>query len=123
MKYNHKLELGKSGEEIAANFLVENRFQIYKRNYHSAFGEIDIIAIKNQTIHFVEVKTRSRNYESALSSISTSKQLKLIKTANMFLTKHLEFQDYYTQFDVIAIYVSNNSFSLRHLKDAFRNKL
>lgn len=52
------IRLGSYGEKIAAEHLVENGFHIINRNVRSRFGEIDIIAYKEGSIHFVEVKTR-----------------------------------------------------------------
>ena len=61
-------ELGDLGEKLACEYLVKNEYKILGRNYRINFGEIDIIAQKNQkllgkndkTIHFVEVKTLGR---------------------------------------------------------------
>ena len=50
---------GNSGEEMTANFLKGRGYIISARNYHSRFGEIDVIAENNEMILFVEVKTRS----------------------------------------------------------------
>jgi len=55
-------EIGKYGEEIAKNFLIKRGFKILEMNWHySRMSEIDIIASKNNIIHFVEVKTRSND--------------------------------------------------------------
>lgn len=115
--------LGISGEIKAVEYLTARNFTILFRNFNSAFGEIDIIALKENTIHFVEVKTRASNISTALSSISHKKQLKLYKTAQYFLSHHPEFQNYFTQFDVIAIFKSSNILTLRFLEDAFRINL
>ena len=50
-------EIGKIGEKIAQSFLVKHGFSIIEINYHTRYGEIDIIAKKGQTLHFVEVKS------------------------------------------------------------------
>lgn len=55
-------EIGKYGEEIAKNFLIKRGFEIIEMNWHySRMSEIDIIASKDDILHFVEVKTRSNN--------------------------------------------------------------
>lgn len=51
--------MGKVGEEVAAKFLVQNGFEIQARNYSKKWGELDIVAVKGGTLHFVEVKTVS----------------------------------------------------------------
>jgi len=55
----NKIEIGKSGEEEAINFLKRNKYKILNRNFKTKFGEIDIIAKKNGEIVFIEVKTRN----------------------------------------------------------------
>lgn len=51
---------GNLGEEIAAKFLENKGFFVIERNLRSKFGEIDIVAEKGENIHFIEVKTVSR---------------------------------------------------------------
>ncbi len=51
--------LGKLGEDIAVRFLANEGFRIIDRNYRSPSGEIDIIAERDDVLHFIEVKTRS----------------------------------------------------------------
>lgn len=48
---------GKTGEDKAAGYLVSNGYKIIERNWKTQGGEIDIIAVKCETIVFVEVKT------------------------------------------------------------------
>lgn len=52
------INVGKKGENLAVAFLLNNHFFIKNRNYRTKFGEIDIIAHKNGTYYFIEVKTR-----------------------------------------------------------------
>lgn len=51
-------EVGKRGEEIAAKYLQEKGYKILERNYSTKFGEIDLIASKNNILSFVEVKLK-----------------------------------------------------------------
>ena len=121
MNNQFKQRLGESGEVESVRFLLSQGFTIHQTNFHSPYGEIDIIAIKDETIHFIEVKTRSGDHESAFSSISLRKQKKLLKTASYFLSKFPELQDYFTQFDAIAISIKNNKLSVKIIYDAFRD--
>lgn len=50
---------GGKGEDIAVDFLRENGFEIIHRNWRAHRYEIDIIATKNDVIHFIEVKLRA----------------------------------------------------------------
>ena len=49
------------GEDKACAFLKKQGFKILKRNFHSKFGEIDIIATKDEILHFIEVKFTQKN--------------------------------------------------------------
>jgi len=112
--------IGKSGEEIAANYLLKKGYNILFNNYHSQFGEIDIIALDKDTLVFIEVKTRSSNFEAAFSSVSFSKQQKLTKTALAFLSKNYEYEDFLTRFDVIVVlFDQREEYRIKHLADAF----
>lgn len=116
----NKQNIGKSGEEIAANYLLKKGYKILFRNYHSQFGEIDIIALDKDTLAFIEVKTRSSNFETAFSSVSFSKQQKLTKTALDFLSKNYEYEDFLTRFDVIVVlFDRQEEYRIKHMKDAF----
>lgn len=61
---NHNQELGQTGEELAGDFLAKKGFRILHRNWNLHHGcELDIVAMKDNILHFVEVKTRSKAYE------------------------------------------------------------
>ncbi|MBU0723106.1 YraN family protein [Patescibacteria group bacterium] len=60
MVITHKKHIGDLGEEIACRFLERKGFAIKDRNYRKKYGEIDIIAVKDKELHFVEVKSVSR---------------------------------------------------------------
>ena len=49
--------LGNKGEDIACDFLINNGFRIIGRNVSNKLGEIDIVAKRNKTLHFIEVKS------------------------------------------------------------------
>lgn len=78
---------GNIGEDKAAVFLEEEGFLIIERNFYSRFGEIDIIASKDEVLHFIEVKS-GLDYESAIQNITPSKLNKFIKTVNVYLKKN-----------------------------------
>ena len=56
--------IGKLGEDIACRFLEQKGFKIIDRNYRKKWGEIDIVAKQGQKLHFVEVKSVSREIAS-----------------------------------------------------------
>src|SRR3989344_5914639 len=51
-----RAQVGKIGEDTACKYLKKHGFTIIERNYWQKWGEIDVVASKGQTLHFVEVK-------------------------------------------------------------------
>ena len=79
-------ELGKIGEEFAANLLELQGYRILERNFRCRTGEIDLIAEKDGEISFVEVKTRrSARFGRPAEAVSTEKQRRMRKTAEFYL--------------------------------------
>lgn len=78
---------GNIAEDRAVLFLEERGYFIAQRNFYSRFGEIDIIATKDDVLHFVEVKS-GEDYELAVQNITPSKISKLIKTAHVYMKKN-----------------------------------
>lgn len=76
---------GDLAESKACDFLIKNGFRIIERNFYSKFGEIDIIALKDEVLHFVEVKS-GKSFEP-IYAITPEKLKKVIKTANFYLLK------------------------------------
>jgi len=80
-------KIGALGEDIAENHLKTKKFEIIARNFHCKYGEIDIIAKKNDTIHFFEVKTRRENsINEPVESITRQKLNRIIKSAMTFMS-------------------------------------
>jgi putative endonuclease len=78
---------GNLAEERACRFLDENGFMIVERNFYSRFGEIDIIATKDEVLHFVEVKS-GLDFETAIQNITPKKLSRLIRTGNVYMKKN-----------------------------------
>lgn len=78
---------GNLAEDRASEFLFDNGYVIIERNFYSRFGEIDIIATKDEVLHFVEVKS-GVDYELAIQNITPRKLSRLIKTANVYMKKN-----------------------------------
>lgn len=57
------VETGNKGEVLVVNFLAERGYKIIAKNWKRKAAEIDIVALKNNTVYFVEVKTRSSNMQ------------------------------------------------------------
>jgi len=78
---------GNIAEDRASEFLEENGFLIIERNFYSRFGEIDLIASKDEVLHFIEVKS-GLDFESAIQNITPSKLNKIVKTAHIYMKKN-----------------------------------
>ena len=80
---------GNLGEDLAAKALLGDGYEIIARNYQKRYGEIDIIAQKEQCLYFVEVKTRkSGEYGTPLESITPTKRQKIYRVAQNYLIEH-----------------------------------
>lgn len=111
---------GVLGENYAADFLKDTGYSIIGRNYHSRFGEIDIIAEDGKYIIFAEVKTRSaESMVNPFEAVTRSKQKKIIKTAMCYLQKNVCCLQ--PRFDVIGITIGSEGkvISVKYLKNAF----
>ena len=104
--YDHFLSiesLGKRGELAAERFLLRNGLVIVDRGYQDKFGEIDLIAIDDRAIVFVEVKTRTSDYAGdPADAVDEIKQQHLTKPATGYLKWH-QLTECQVRFDVIAI--------------------
>ncbi len=82
----YKKLLGRQGENLVCSFLKKNGYKILEKNYTTPFGEADIIAYKDQTVFFVEVKTRSTClYGTPAEAVGYKKQKKYRDVANFYL--------------------------------------
>lgn len=123
-----KQNIGNLGEDIATRFLVKHGFRILGRNYLMKVGELDVICEKGGVIHFVEVKTVSRETRHTDVSRETDeyrpednvhehKLRRIRKTIEMYLVENDIEQDW--EFDVIAIVLdkTKKTANVRWLKD------
>ena len=78
---------GNIAEDRAVVYLEEHGYFIAERNFYSRFGEIDIIAMRDDVLHFVEVKS-GEDYEKAIQNITPTKLSRLIKTAHVYMKKN-----------------------------------
>lgn len=97
-------KIGQWAEQHAIQYLQAQGFQLLWQNFHSRFGEIDLILRRADELIFVEVKARSnRQFGEAVEMITPQKQRKIIKTAMYFLTCYPQYQAYSCRFDAVCI--------------------
>jgi putative endonuclease len=111
-------ELGKKGEDLSVEFLQKKGYKILDKNWRFKKAEVDIIALKNNTLAVVEVKTRSTDYFGNPQDFVTPKKIKLLVEAinEYVISKKLDVE---VRFDIIAILKNKSTFEIEHLKDAF----
>lgn len=107
---------GKIGEDRATEYLKNKGYEILERNFHSRFGEVDIIARIGECIVFLEVKTRKSIAYGRPSEFVTPKKIeKIIKTAMIYL----ENREVEMRFDVVEVYIKNGYSEIEHIENAF----
>lgn len=111
MKKFSTQNIGEIGEEYASKFLKKKKYKILERNYRKRYGEIDIIAENKNYIVFVEVKTRHKDsMTSAADAVNRQKQIRIIKTALMYLAENET--DKFCRFDVCEVYINSDNLKL-----------
>ncbi|MBW3520160.1 YraN family protein [Flavobacterium sp. NKUCC04_CG] len=111
-------DLGILGEQLAVDFLIQKGYVILERNWRFKKLEIDIIALINNTLVVVEVKTRtSSGFGLPQEFIKKSKINRLLQAINSYvLVNH---RDEQIRFDIIAIINQAPNPTIEHLEDAF----
>jgi len=116
--------VGAWGENEAASFLMEKGITVLEKNYHSKYGEIDIIAKDDKYIIFCEVKTRKvGGFLKPAEAVDDKKQKKILKTATVYLQLHEEI-NLQPRFDVLEVIYEdikheNKIKSVNHIENAF----
>ena len=112
--------LGAWGEDAACKYLQRAGYGIVARNFKAKTGEIDMVAVTEGVLVFVEVKTRSNfEYGQPCEAVNREKQTKIRRTAEVFLRFAPIYQNFDLRFDVIEIVKEPEKAYLRHLKSAF----
>lgn len=116
-----KRQVGQWGEDVAADYLSQNGYDVIARNISCLFGEIDLVATQGGHLFFVEIKLRLNDeFGSALEAVSPAKQGKIRRVAEYFLQQKSEWRDLVPFFSVIAIdAVKNGVLNIEFLPDAF----
>lgn len=111
--------LGITGEQMAAEYLIEKKYEIISKNvFYTNVGELDIVAKDGQTLVFVEVRTRKDNmFGHPLETLTKAKQLKIVKASRRYIQEYKVKASSY-RYDVIAILNEN----IEHIVNAFYAK-
>ena len=117
--------LGSLGERLARQHLLKLGCRILHTNYRCQWGEVDVVAQLQDTILFVEVKTRrSKSFGVPEESITPAKAEKLIATAETYLDEY-DIIDSHWRIDLISVEMDRTGrvLPLRHLENAVERSL
>jgi putative endonuclease len=111
---------GRAGEAAAARYLEEKGLKILERNFRGETGEVDLIALEEETLVFIEVKTWSTlGIEALEQGLNEKKQRRIIETAKYFLSSHREYRYMAVRFDVVFVAPGG----ITHLASAFVERI
>jgi putative endonuclease len=130
--------VGKTGEDLAAQFLTRNGYKLILSNFKAPIGrnnsgvqisgEIDVIALDGDCLCFVEVKTRSSDdFASPLAAVDLRKQRQIIRTARVY-RKIFNLKKVRFRYDVVSIVLNGKKapnielFKSFWTEDKFRKK-
>lgn len=110
--------IGAEGEELAVAYLRNEGYSILHRNYKTPYGEADIVAKDNDTVVFIEVKTRTnKSFGQPFEAVDFRKQ-KRLKQIALFYLKNCKSQ-IKLRFDVISITTEDGWRKINHIREAF----
>jgi putative endonuclease len=110
-------QLGNTGEEKAATYLMQKGYTILARNYRYRRAEIDIIAQLGNLLVFAEVKTRGSDKHGYPEEFVSPKKVELFLTAaEEYIFQHNWPHD--IRFDIISV-TATTEFRIHHIEDAF----
>lgn len=107
IRHAGNVDKGKWGEELAASYMRDKGYQIIFRNFYSKYGELDIVAKKNQLLVFVEVKTRTQDYFGTPAEAVDQRKRRHMSYAANFFIQRFGFQHVDMRFDVIEIHLNH----------------
>ena len=107
------LSLGRLGEKIASEYLQKQGYKILEMNFHKRWGELDIVAIDNETLVAVEVKTRMINdFISPEESVGPWKKKSVTKSFLYYKSLHPELPEL-LRIDFVGVVLREDLYPLR----------
>lgn len=113
-------ELGKSGEDVALEYLQKKKYTIIEKSFRFLRGEVDLIAWDGPTLVFIEVKTRRLSpFGHPEESVNPAKRRQIRRVARGYLLKKT-MENVECRFDVLTLTIDDwRHWSINHIKDAF----
>ncbi|MBQ6742446.1 MAG: YraN family protein [Bacteroidales bacterium] len=117
-KRHEALEFGKIGEQMTAKYLTDKGYIILEHNYRRGHLEIDLIALDEDELVIVEVKSRA--YDNILQpedAVDHKKRQALIRLANEYVKTHNHKEN--VRFDIVTVVSKADGAEIKHLKNAY----
>lgn len=115
---SRRKQTGRQGEEIAAKYLTDKGYKILQRNWYCSTGELDIVAENDDTLIFVEVRTRRGDrFGTAEESITPVKQARLVELAQTYLQEVAPLHQSW-RIDVVAVQLGPGLPQVNHIENA-----
>ncbi len=119
-----KAVLGRWGEAQVGEWLHKHGYRLLASGYRCRMGEIDLIALKGDTVAFVEVKLRKDDrFATAREQVTAAKQRRVRTTAEYFLAQYPQYAECYCRFDVAEVYAAQGTATvkpdIRYYENAF----
>lgn len=109
---------GKLGEELASKFLIDNGYKIIDQNNSTKFGELDIIASKNEILVFVEVKFKqTEDYGTPEEMIGQNKLSQVRRTAELYLLTNPDIEKQFQKYQIDAICIVEETGRISHYEN------
>ncbi len=116
-----KGETGQRAERSAAEYLKQKGYTIIAYNWRASGCEVDLIASHDETLCFIEVKSRrSTDFGTPEEYVGWRKRQKFIRAAKLF-TARKPYRDYRIRFDIVTLTGSEGNFTISHIENAFEN--
>jgi putative endonuclease len=116
---DERQQTGVSGERIAERWLKKRGWRIMQRRFRSGHRDIDLIAEKDGTVAFVEVKARrAALFGDPVEAVNWRKRRELTRSAQVWISRHGRLSDLY-RFDVIGVLLCDDGARVRHVENAF----
>ena len=110
--------IGREGERIASSYLEQNGYKVVKRNFKAYGAEIDLVAVKEKTTVFTEVKYwNTFEFHEMERALNQDKRRRIVRASKGFLSRYPVFSENRIRFDLL--YLSGAGVHVKHVKDIF----
>lgn len=100
----NKREVGSEKEALAEEYLRKKGYRILERNFRCKLGEVDIIAMHQNFLVFIEVKYRaSADFGQPTDAVNYKKQVRISNVASYYVYSHRQYANHNCRFDVVSI--------------------